>query len=134
MKNPEDAQEIVQDAFLKAYQNLASLGVPSVSEAWLRQSALNECQNLLRRKSSPRRPVDRSEPAIEPSPEARLIRDETFGRAITAIDRLPVLERDLLKSRYLDEIPYADLQKIHGLSYKAHHAHSQSQTQSAQDT
>ena len=119
MKNPEDAQEIVQDAFLKAYQNLASLRRPERFEAWLRQIALNECQNLLRRNQARARPVDRSEPAIEPSAEARLIRDETFGRAITAIDRLPVLERDLLKSRYLDEIHYADLQKIHGLSYKA---------------
>lgn len=119
MKNPEDAREVVQDVFLKAYRNLASLRRPERLEAWLRQIARNECRNRLRLKQPGTRPLAREEPAVEHSAEARLIRDETIGRAISAIDRLPALERDLLKSRYLDEIPYADLQKIHGLSYKA---------------
>lgn len=119
MRDPEDAREIVQDVFLKAYQNLAALRRPERFEAWLRQISRNECQNRLRRRQPGTRPLTREEPAMEHSPEARLIRDETIGRAISAIERLPALERDLLKSRYLDEIPYADLQKIHGLSYKA---------------
>lgn len=119
IRNPEDAREIVQDVFLKAYQNLASLRRPERFEAWLRQIARNECRNRLRHRQPGTRPLTREEPAIEHSAEARLIRDETIGRTISAIDRLPAMERDLLKSRYLDEIPYADLQKIHGLSYKA---------------
>lgn len=119
MRNPEDAREVVQDVFLKAYQNLASLRRPERFEAWLRQIARNECRNRLRLGQPGARPLTREEPVNEQSVESRLIRDETIGRAISAIDRLPALERDLLKSRYLDEIPYADLQKIHGLSYKA---------------
>lgn len=117
--NIEDAQEIVQDVFLKAYRNLASLRRPESFEAWLRRIVRHECQNRLRRRQPGTRPLTAEEPAGEQSAEDRLIRDETIRKAICAIDRLPALERDLLKSRFLDEIPYADLQKIHNLSYKA---------------
>ncbi len=119
MKNPEDAREIAQDAFLKAYQNLAALKRPESFEAWLRRIVRHECQNRLRRKQSRTRSHVQPEPATEPSAEARLIQNETIERTMRAIDRLPALERDLLKSRYLDDITYADLQKIHSLSYKA---------------
>ena len=118
-RHPEDAEDIAQDVFLKAYQNLTALRRPERFDVWLRQIARHECQNRLRRKRPDIRPLTAAESDHDLSAEARLIQDETLERTMRAIDRLPALERDLLKSRYLDDITYADLQKIHSLSYKA---------------
>ncbi len=49
VKSPEDAEEVTQEVFLKAYQNLASLRRPEHFRAWLRQIARNTCQDWQRR-------------------------------------------------------------------------------------
>jgi RNA polymerase sigma-70 factor (ECF subfamily) len=56
----EDAMDLSQDVFLKAYQNLAKLDDPGRFAAWLFRIAHNEAYSLLRR----RRPENElSEPA-----------------------------------------------------------------------
>lgn len=118
-RHPDDAQDIAQDVFLKAYRNLALLRHPESFEAWLRQIARRECLNRLRRKRPDIQPLTNAEPDRDRSAEARLIHEETFERTMRAIDKLPGLDASLLKARYLDDVRYADLQSIHSLTYKA---------------
>jgi len=48
-----------------------------------------------------------------------MVQLETVEEIIQVIENLPKLERELLKSHYLENISYADLQETYGLSYKA---------------
>src|ERR1700760_819858 len=50
--NEEDAQDVVQDAFLKAYQNLAQFQGNSKFYTWLVRIAVNEALMKLRRRRS----------------------------------------------------------------------------------
>src|SRR5882757_3241151 len=49
-QNREDAEDVVQDAFLKAYQNLANLQEQSKFYTWLVRIAVNEALMRLRRR------------------------------------------------------------------------------------
>ncbi|HGJ64700.1 TPA: sigma-70 family RNA polymerase sigma factor, partial [bacterium] len=118
VKNPDDAKEIVQDVFFKAYCNLASLKQPERFYYWLRQIAKNDCQNWLGRKRE-FVPLNDDIVAETPSADETLILRETLAKVMQAIDELPETEKRLMKERYLDESSYDELQARHGLSYKA---------------
>lgn len=60
--NREDALDLTQDAFLKAYQNLRKLEDPTRFAPWLYRIAHNEAYSLLR-KRRPEVDVDELEPA-----------------------------------------------------------------------
>ena len=64
VSNREDAMDLSQDVFLKAYQNLAKLDDPARFSAWLFRIAHNEAFSLLRR----RRPESE---LAEPAPSSR---------------------------------------------------------------
>src|SRR5205809_6012310 len=51
-QNREDAEDVVQDAFLKAYQNLESFQEQSKFYTWLVRIAVNEALMKLRRRRS----------------------------------------------------------------------------------
>src|SRR5450756_1009803 len=54
-QNREDAEDVVQDAFLKAYQNLANFQEQSKFYTWLVRIAVNEALMRLRRRRPERR-------------------------------------------------------------------------------
>jgi len=118
VKNPEDAKELVQDIFLEADRDLASLKQPERFYFWLRQIAKHRCQNWQERK---RQFVPLSEDMVAetPSVDETFILRETIAKVMQAIDELPEAEKRILKERYLDDSSYAELQAKHGLSYKA---------------
>ena len=119
VKNLEDAQEITQDTFIKAYQNLHTLKQAENFEPWIRQIATHQCLNWIRQKrpETTNMPPEVKDP--RPPTDETLVQNETLKEIINAIENLPELERQLLTAHYLEKTSYADLQKIHGLSYKA---------------
>ena len=52
------AEEITQDTFLKAYQELATLKKPQSFASWLYVIAANNCSTWLRKKRLPTEPLD----------------------------------------------------------------------------
>src|ERR1035441_8004807 len=54
-QNREDAEDVVQDAFLKAYQNLGQFQGQSKFYTWLVRIAVNEALMRLRQDRNPRR-------------------------------------------------------------------------------
>ena len=118
VKNPEDAKELVQDIFLEAYRDLASLKQPERFYFWLCQIAKHRCQNWQERKRQ-FAPLSEDMVAETPSADEILILRETLAKVMQAIEELPETEKNLLKERYLDDSSYDELQAKHGLSYKA---------------
>jgi RNA polymerase sigma factor (sigma-70 family) len=116
--NPDDAKELVQDAFLEAYRDLGSLRQHERFYFWLRQIAKYHCQNWLKRKRE-FVPLSDDIVAKTPSADETIILRETLAKVMQAIDELPETEKRLMKERYLDESSYDELQAKHGLSYKA---------------
>jgi RNA polymerase sigma-70 factor (ECF subfamily) len=72
--NREDALDLSQEAFLKAYQNLPKLDDPARFSGWLFRIAHNEAFSLLRRK--------RPETPLEGEPDAGQHRSDASGRLL----------------------------------------------------
>ena len=118
--NRQDSQEVTQDVFVKALENLASLREYSSFEAWIRTIARRECQSLHRRsRERPFSAFSDDLPDESRGVEDEMILGEALRDVISAIDELSEAEKRLLRERYLEGASYQDLQKSHGLSYKA---------------
>lgn len=119
VESPDDARELTQDVFLKAYQKLPSLRQPESFSLWLRQIARNHCHDWQRGIEEPSAPLLANMPVETPPVDEEMVLRETISRVMQAVDELPPIEGQLLRERYLDDSSYADLQARHGLSYKA---------------
>jgi RNA polymerase sigma-70 factor, ECF subfamily len=98
----DEAQDVVQDAFLGLHRHLASGGAQENIRSWLFRVAHNQARN--RQKSYDRRfraPLEaRTDSALdEATPERVMLDKEKFGRLEKAIRQLPESERECLLLR-----------------------------------
>ncbi|MEK7400000.1 MAG: sigma-70 family RNA polymerase sigma factor [Candidatus Poribacteria bacterium] len=119
VQNPDDAQELTQEVFLKAYKELGSLKQPERFGFWINQIARNQCQDWRRKNQVEFSELPDNIIADIQHVDESLIFQETLAKVMQAINELPEIEKQLLKERYLDDSSYAELQAKHGLSYKA---------------
>lgn len=89
VKNREDALDLSQDVFLKAYQNLRKLEDPARFAPWLYRIAHNEAYSYLR-KNRPETDLEEAqfEPWVEPGPSRRMMPIEVslaVERALTVL-------------------------------------------------
>ncbi|MGI8921554.1 MAG: RNA polymerase sigma factor [Solirubrobacteraceae bacterium] len=104
-----DAEDAVQDVFLRAHQALGVSGRPISLRAWLYRVAHNRCIDQLRRPApTPTDLLDNDAVGgSDPCDEAE--RREDLRRLITDVRRLPDQQRSALLMRELEGLSYADL-------------------------
>jgi RNA polymerase sigma-70 factor (ECF subfamily) len=117
VRNPTDALDVTQEAFLKAYRALPNFRGESAFYTWMYRIAVNTAKNHLAVQS--RRPFEAEQDISEieqiegdnalkvyATPENMLLRDELQATVINAIDNLP------------DDLQMAiTLREVEGLSY-----------------
>lgn len=112
-----DAQDLAQEAFIKAYQKLPDHNNQSTFAAWLYAIAINRFKDLKRRKkvSLAALPllVNRT---LSPSPEEQYMRKETEIEWHKHLLRLPERYRMVVLLRYVNELSYEEIGDITGLS------------------
>jgi RNA polymerase sigma-70 factor, ECF subfamily len=131
-KNRQDAEDIFQETFLKAVDNIRRFRGDSSFGTWLYIIALNIVR--ARYKSRDRTellPLDAYLPdhaahgEIEPAladwndPLTKLTTDELRNRLQAALDRLPLKYRMPFVLRYSEEMPVVEVAKVLGLSMAA---------------
>ncbi len=108
-RNPEDADDALQDAFLKAYANLTLFQGDSRFYTWLARIAVNEALTRLRRHNSHRTVSFEDDGAPRDvadacdSPEQQCARSERSRIVNDALDELEPPLRLVLTLRYLDD-------------------------------
>jgi RNA polymerase sigma-70 factor (ECF subfamily) len=122
--NAADAEELTDDAFVKAYLNLGHLRQFSSFYNWLCQIARHHCQNWLRQHRESYLSLETVSDEIETdvswnSIEDRLIQQERLDRVLEAIESLPEIDKSLMQDFYLEEVPYKTLQQRYHLSKAA---------------
>ena len=107
--NPEDAIDITQEVFLKAYQGLGRFNQASHFYSWLYRIAINQCIDYMRRQAKHR--VLSDEPFCEEtfytnpvSPTAALERDEFHRQLDAALPALTPCQRRVFILRYKEEL------------------------------
>ena len=116
VKNESEAEDVAQEAFLKAFRDLASFRGASRFSTWLISITLNEARRRLRRQSSlhmesldePRDNGTRISPALlrdwREIPSEALERREVRALLEEAIDRLSPIYREVLVLRDIEEM------------------------------
>lgn len=117
----EDASDLAQDAFIRAYRGLRKFKGDSALTTWLYRIAVNVCLNRLGARSPRFEPVDAIERAdrhAEP-PDAAVLRNERAAEVRAAIARLPKKQRATLILRAYHELTHEEIAGILGSSVGA---------------
>ncbi|MBZ5552498.1 MAG: sigma-70 family RNA polymerase sigma factor [Acidobacteriia bacterium] len=111
--HPEEAYDLAQDAFLKAYQGLRTFNRRSSFKTWLYRVAINNCINFLHRQRSHGEEVE-VESAEDPSVriDDRVEQDEQLLALRASVDKLPPRQQAALKLRVYDQLSYEEISKI----------------------
>ena len=116
--NEQDAEDMVQETFLRAYRRFASYDGQAEVRTWLTRIAVNCCLDLLRSRGRRGIPVPLEEnlamPTSEPSPEQRLFGDEIRRRLGAALSRLTAAERAAFVLRHYEGAPVEEIARALG--------------------
>jgi RNA polymerase sigma-70 factor (ECF subfamily) len=120
ISNPAEAEDVAQDAFIKAYRALKSFRGDSAFYTWLYRIAINTAKNAL--VSNGRRPVDYSLDLQDPdqyeahsrlkesdTPEGMLLTEEIRQTVQLAMQDLPEDLRTAITLRELDGLSYEEI-------------------------
>lgn len=115
VKSPEDALDLSQDVFLKAYQNLKKLEDASRWMPWLYRIAHNEAYSLLR-KNRPETSFDglEHEPWIEPAPSRRMLPIEVSLAVDRALQTLSEDQREAVILKIYQGFKFEEMAEVLG--------------------
>ncbi|MDE7421844.1 MAG: sigma-70 family RNA polymerase sigma factor [Muribaculaceae bacterium] len=127
----EDADDILQNVFLKAWTNVQHFRGDAKLSTWLFKIAINESINFLNKERT------RNQLNVEEGDDSYLLNnieadeyfdgDELQAELLKAVAKLPEKQRLVFNMRYFDEMKYEDISEILGTSVGAlkasyHHA------------
>ena len=109
----EDANDVLQNTFLKAWNGLDGFHGESRVITWLSRIAINESLDFLRRNKNPLVSTD-----DDMSVANTLLADDYFDGSETeallqqAIATLPDVQRTVFQLRYFDEMKYSEISQL----------------------
>jgi len=124
-RNPSDAEDLVQDTFVKALRFSDKFAAGSNLKAWLYTILLNTWRN--RRRDAARNVVDVDTPTVEAAeaaadgpaaletPEQILLRASVREDLQAALDELPEVFREAVWLRDVEEFTYAEIAGMLGI-------------------
>src|SRR5262245_18023918 len=118
LREPEEARDIAQTVFLKAWQNLSSYDPQYKFYSWIYRMAINESLNVLRARGRAVEPVDERLPSEDAGPADRLDDDQVRDVVLEAVDRLRPEHRAVIVLKYFVERDYEDIAEILGIDAK----------------
>ena len=109
VKDREDARDLAQDVFLKAYQNLNKLEDPAKFSPWLYRIAHNEAYSLLRKN---RPETEMGEERAQPIPGRRMLPIEVGLAVSTALARLNEDQREAVVLKIYEGFKFEEMAEI----------------------
>jgi RNA polymerase sigma-70 factor, ECF subfamily len=119
--NHEDASDLVQEAFIRAYRALHTFKGESAFATWLYRVTVNVCLNRKAARQNPVEPLDardREDVASERQ-DGAVLRKERAAEVRAAIARLPPKQRATMILRMYHELPHDQIAAILGSSVGA---------------
>jgi RNA polymerase sigma-70 factor (ECF subfamily) len=121
IRNPSGAEEVTQDAFVRAFTHLDRYDLRRPFYPWLATIAVRLAQNWLRRRARVTEHegaelFPESSPAPAPDPLSDLITDERDRRLWRSVEALPLGERAAVLLYYRQEMKVADVARVLGVT------------------
>lgn len=126
----EDANDILQNTFIKAWTNIEYFRGDAKMSTWLYRIALNECLTFLnKQRASQQLSIDEAETEMMNQLESDTYfdGDETQKIFLQAVKQLPDKQQMIFNLKYFKEMKYEEISEILGTSIGAlkasyHHA------------
>jgi RNA polymerase sigma-70 factor (ECF subfamily) len=115
LRNPEDARDIAQSVFMKAYQNLPNYDPQYKFYSWIYRMAINESLNVLRVRDRTAGPVDERLAEEGAGPSELLADEQRRDVVLDAVHRLKPEHRAVIVLRYFVDRNYEDMGEILGI-------------------
>lgn len=107
------ADDLSQEAFLRAHRDWATIGLRDAPEYWVRRVAINLAMSRFRRLAVEARGLVRLRPATT-SIEAPL--DPEYEAIWKEVRALPRRQQQVLALHYVDELPVAEVARVLGIA------------------
>lgn len=112
LKNEEEAKDVTQETFLRAYEENRLFNHDFLIKAWLFRVTTNLCHNILRSSKRKQKAVDvmrrDEEPKTDGSDEL-LTNEEDRELLLTALEKLPKNDKTILLLRYYNNLSYKEI-------------------------
>jgi RNA polymerase sigma-70 factor (ECF subfamily) len=120
--NTRDAEEVAQDAFVRAHRALRGYAPERIRElklrAWLHRIALNVVRNRVRVRRVATQPLDAAAELVDTAsgsgPEAVAVRRESAAEMRCLVLSLPAGYRDAVVLRHVQQLSYAEAAEVLG--------------------
>lgn len=127
VRNPEDAEDVLQDTFLRAYRGIKSFKGNSTFSTWIYRITANSALMRLRKRQLPTVSIDDADEREAPiniadwapGPVEQILNQETQAAMTEAIEALPPEFRQVFVLRDIEELSNAEVAEILDLSVAA---------------
>lgn len=121
--NKQEAEDLTQEAFIKAYNSITSFNEEYAFSTWLFKIATNNCIDYFRKRKLQTHSMDQTirykddeiqQEYADPDPdvEKEIIASEKSRMIRTAIDDLPEKYRTVIKLRHQEEKSYEEISEL----------------------
>lgn len=117
--NAEDAHDLAQDAFLKAYLSLSDFRGDASFKTWIYRITMNLSINHVRSAAVSRKsdvPAEELDPAKSGKILSSILSSEMGDRLREAIDMLPPRQRETLVLKVYHDLKYTEIAEVMGCS------------------
>ena len=117
-RNPQDAEDLSQEVYLKAFRKIGTIHEPQALKAWLLRIARNTCLDHQKRSRLFRlfrRSVTRDDAQENSTQQEQINTRERLARLKEAVGRLPRKQREVFVLREYGHLSYAELAEVLGI-------------------
>jgi RNA polymerase sigma-70 factor, ECF subfamily len=121
VNNHEDASDLSQEVFLRAYRGLRSFKGQSALATWLYRISVNLCLNRVSVKRPASEPIDEQQfvDTRGEAPHEPLLRQERSALVRAAVERLPRKQRTVIVLRVFQDLSHQEISEALGISVGA---------------
>jgi RNA polymerase sigma-70 factor (ECF subfamily) len=114
--NREDAMDLAQEVFIKAFEHLPSFRRESSLKTWLYRIAMNHCINHVKKHSQEFVEVTEFTASVSPTIQSHLEHREQREHFMRLVKRLPPKQKAILEMRINEQLSYDEIAKMSGRS------------------
>lgn len=119
----DQAEELVQDAFVAVYQRREQFGSQAEAVRYLRTTVVNRCRSAHRHRTVVNRYRPDPAPGV-PTPEHLVTTRDEGRRLFAALDQLSQRQREVVIMRYYSDASEAEIAETLGISRGAVKSHA----------
>ena len=116
VENRDDAMDLAQEVFIKAFEHLTSFRQESSVKTWLYRIAMNHCINHKKKHSHEFVEVTEYTGSIRPSIQAHLETNEQRDQFRNLVKQLPPKQKAIIEMRINEQLSYDEIAAMSGRS------------------